>query len=70
MSGKRRECVPAFMNRVNPDLLLRTLERVQAMRLERLTGERYEVRASLSPRYETDSGTNADGHEKGGMIYV
>ena len=50
MEGNRRECVPVFMNRVDPDRLLRTIERVQAMRLERLTGERYEVTARFVPR--------------------
>ena len=50
MSGKTAECVPVFMNRLNPDAFLRTIERVQAMRLERLTGERYEVTARLTPR--------------------
>ena len=50
MGEKQRECVPVFMNRVNPDLLLRTIERVQAMRLKRLTGEQYEVTARFVPR--------------------
>lgn len=56
MSGKKRECVPVFMNRVNVDLLLRTLERVHAMRLERLTGERYEVHMRLEEEEQMTGG--------------
>ena len=38
-----------FENSLNPDILLRTMERVWAMHLERVTGVRYKVKMSFVP---------------------
>ena len=70
MKENRRERPPVFMNRVNPDLLIRTIERVLSMRLERLTGEQYEVTARFVPRDAPQTETLCPSNDIGCPYYT
>ena len=50
-----------FENTLNPDLLLRVMERVWAMRMERVTGVPHTVTMRFVPNDEPKSAVSAQG---------